>query len=180
MNQKLEKFHKYMNLYQQLVKINAGRFVGEQLSEDVAQDTFIKMYEHLDYLDDDIVKPWLMVVSSNIAKDYLKKGGKYEIYPMPLSRLVFYMQDKSESAEKAFETEIQNKAALEFCRTACNLLYEKNPNWYYIMVDSCILDMTSKEIAEVLNLSIKNVEVMKARARAYLRKKLGDKYQELF
>lgn len=43
MNQKLEKFHRYMNLYQQLVKVNAGRFVGEQLSEDVAQETFIKM-----------------------------------------------------------------------------------------------------------------------------------------
>ena len=45
MSQKLEKFHKYLNLYQKLIKKNAGQFVDGQLAEDVAQETFIKMYE---------------------------------------------------------------------------------------------------------------------------------------
>ena len=82
MSQKLEKFHKYLELYQSLVKVNAGKFVDDQLAEDVVQETFLKMYERLDYLKDDTVKQWLIVVSGNIAKDYIRKGGKYEIHVM--------------------------------------------------------------------------------------------------
>lgn len=180
MNQKLDKFHKYLNLYQKLVKKNAGNFVGEQLSEDVAQETFIKMYQHLDYLEDDMVKQWLIVVSGNIAKDYLKKGGKYETNSMDPAELLVQMEGRSESAEESFEKYTKQQAALKLVRTACNLLYEKNPNWYYIMIDSCILGMTSCEIGEVLGLTSGNVDVMKSRARGYLRKKIGKDYYEFF
>lgn len=180
MNQKLDKFHKYLNLYQKLVKRNAGNFVGDQFSEDVAQETFMKMFQHLDFLEDDMVKQWLIVVSGNIAKDYLKKGGKYETQPMNPESLEAYLGQWCESAEESFEKEYKQKAARELCRTACNLLYEKNPNWYYIMIDSCLLEMTSEEIGKVLNLSTGNVDVMKSRARGYLRKVLGKEYYDFF
>lgn len=180
MNQKLDKFHKYLNLYQKLVKVNAGKFVHEQYAEDVAQETFIKMYQHLDFLEDESVKQWLIVVSGNIAKDYLRKGGKYEIHPMDPKKLEYHMEKYCESAEECYEKEHQQKAVLELCRTACNLLYEKNPTWYYIMVDSCILGMSSAQIAKALNLSPGNVNVMKKRARDYLRKVLGEEYCAFF
>ena len=67
MSQKLEKFHKYLELYQNLVKVNAGKFVDDQLAEDVAQETFLKMLDRLDYLKDETVKEWLTVVSRNTA-----------------------------------------------------------------------------------------------------------------
>lgn len=180
MNQKLDKFHKYLDLYQKLVKSNAGNFVDDQFSEDVAQETFMKMFQHLDFLEDDMVKQWLIVVSGNIAKDYLKKGGKYETRPMTPEDLEYYMESHCESAEECFERECKQKAALELCKTACNLLYEKNPNWYYIMIDSCMLGMTSEQIGKVLNLSTGNVDVIKSRARGYLRKMLGKEYYDFF
>lgn len=180
MNEKLDKFHRYLNLYQKLVKRNAGNFVDEQISEDVVQETFMKMFQHLDYLEDDMVKQWLVVVSGNIAKDYLRKGGKYEIYSMSPELLEGYMSSHCESAEECFEKEYKQQAAVRLCRTACNLLYEKNPNWYYIMIDSCLLGMTSEQIGKVLNLSTGNVDVIKSRARDYLRKKIGKEYYDFF
>ena len=180
MSQKLERFESYLQKYERLVIANAGNFVGEQLAEDVAQDTFLKMYEHLDYLDDERIKSWLIVVSGNIAKDYLKKGGKYASEAMELHDLEFQMEKRSASAEECFEKDEKQKAALDLLRTACSLLFEKNPYWYYIMIDSCLLGMTSAQIGKVLDLKPGNVDVMKNRARAYLKKKLGKEFRDYF
>lgn len=174
MSQKLEKFHKYLNRYQSLVKRNAGKFVGEQLAEDVAQETFLKMFERLDYLDDETVKQWLIVVSGNIAKDYIRKGGKYETNAMETEVLLTHVERCVESAEECYENDEKHKAALNLLRTACDLLYEKNPNWYYIMLDSCYMGMSSAEIAKIFKTTPGNIDVMKSRARKYLHKKLGN------
>ena len=48
------------------------------------------------------------------------------------------------------------------------------------MLDSYALGMTSREIANVLDTTPGNVDVMKARARAYLKKKLGKDCQDFF
>ena len=180
MSQKLEKFHKYLNLYQKLIKKNAGNFVDDQLAEDVAQDTFLKMYEHLDYLDDDMVKQWLIVVSGNIAKDYLRKGGQYEDEVLPSYLVELERDERYESAEESYERMENQKAALQLLRTACNLLYEKNPNWYYVMLDSCMLGMSSAEIAKVFHTTPGNIDVMKSRARKYLREMFGKNYFDFF
>lgn len=180
MSQKLEKFHKYLDLYQNLVKVNAGKFVDDQLAEDVAQETFLKMYERLDYLKDDTVKQWLIVVSGNIAKDYVRKGGKYETNVMKDELLMAHMDRKVESAEECYEKDEKHQAVLELLRTACDLLYEKNPNWYYVMLDSCYMGMSSAEIAVMYHTTSSNIDVMKSRARKYLRKKLGKQYYDFF
>ena len=180
MSQRLEKFYKYLNLYQKLVKSNAGKFVGSQLAEDVSQETFLRMYERIDYLTDDTVKRWLIVVSGNIAKDYIKKGGKYETTAVSKEIMEEYMSGSEESAEAKLLKAEEQKAALELLRTACELLYEKNPIWYYVMLDSCYLGMSSAEIAKLLKLTTGNVDVIKSRARTYLRKKLGKKDSPYF
>ena len=180
MSQKLERFHKYLNLYQKLVKVNAGKFVDEQLAEDVAQETFLKMYEHLDYLEDDMVKNWLVVVSGNIAKDYIRKGGKYETDETEPITLTETMDECVESAEESYENSIKKKAALDLLRTALMLLYEKNPIWYYVILDCCHLGMSSAEISKVLHITTGNVDVIKSRARTYLRKKLGKEFSDYF
>lgn len=178
MNQKLDKFHRYLELYGKLVKANAGNFVGPEYVEDVVQDTFLKMFEHLEYLKDNMVKQWLIVVSGNIAKDYLKKGGQYETCLMDPEELEIRQQGMNESAEECFERSERQTAAWQLCRTACQLLYEKNPNWYYVMIDFYFLEMSSEQIGKVLKLSAGNVDVIRSRAKKYLRKKLGKEYYD--
>ena len=180
MSQNKERFLFYLAEYEKLVLANAGNFVEPQLVEDVAQETFLRLYERMDYLDDDRVKNWLIVVSGNIAKDYLRKGGSHTTENMNVTELEYYMEERHDSAEDCVINEEKNKAARELLRTACNLLYEKNPKWYYIMIDSFYLGMTSQKIGKVLGMTTVNVDVCKNRARAYLRKKLGKEYEEFF
>ena len=180
MSQKKERFLYYLAEYEKLVIANAGNFVNSHLVEDVAQETFMRMYEHMDYLEDDRVKNWLIVVSGNIAKDYLKKGGVHTTENMNLAEMEYYGEECYDSAEACVINEEKQKAARVLLRTACNLLYEKNPKWYYIMIDSYYLGMTSQKIGKVLGMSACNVDVCKNRARAYLRKVLGKEYKEFF
>ena len=82
MNQELDRFTKYVNLYQKLVIAVAAKTVDHQTAEDIAQDVFLKMLDYLEYLKDETVRAWLIVVTKNLVTDYLKKGGNNSIYPM--------------------------------------------------------------------------------------------------
>ena len=103
MNQTKDRFTRYVDLYQGLVMNNAKKYVDHQTAEDVAQDTFIKMLENLEGLEDATVKDWLAVVSMNIAKDYAKKGGSIDTYPMEPAEIMEHMDGRSESAEECYE-----------------------------------------------------------------------------
>jgi len=90
-----------------------------------------------------------------------------------------HMVKTCESAEECFENEEKQKAVRDLIGTAYRLLYEKNPKWSYVLIDSHIAGMNSAQIAEVMDTTAGNVDAMKSRARAYLRKKLGKEYYEL-
>lgn len=46
------------------------------------------------------------------------------------------------------------------------------------MIDSYFLEMSSEQIGKVLKLSAGNVDVIRSRAKKYLRKKLGKEYYD--
>ena len=179
MSQEFDRFTRYVNLYQKLVVANAEKFVDHQTAEDAAQETFMKMLDRLDYLRDESVMEWLIVVSKNTALDYAKKGGSVSIYPMEPEIVAEHIVETCVSAEETFEKEAEQKAVRELIGTAHKLLYEKNPKWSYILIDSRIAGMSSAQIAEVMGTNTRNVDVIKSRARAYLRKMLGKEYYEL-
>ena len=98
---------------------------------------------------------------------------------MEPAEIMEHMDGRSESAEECFERGEKQKAARELLQTAYELLYEKNPHWYYIMVNACYGGMSSAQIGRMLHMSTGTVDVTKLRARNYLRKKLGKEYYEL-
>lgn len=180
MNQKLDRFHKYLKRYEKLVLAHARKFVWNDVAEDVVQETFFEFYQRMDYVQDNAVKKWLLIVCGNIAMDYLRKGGNAEECLMEPGNIMEYIEGEERSAEDIVEEMEEQKAAREFCGTALDLLYQKNSDWYYIVVDSCLLGMSSREIGEVLGIGERHINVMKHRAKMYLRRKLGKKYSEFF
>lgn len=180
MSEKLERFNKYLNLYQKLVMKNVEKYVARRYVEDVVQETYLKMFEHLDALEDARIKNWLIVISGNIAKDYAKKGGSIEDETVDPVIVHHSMKRKAESAEACYEEAERQKAVFRILTTALDLLYEKNPNWYYVMIDSCFFQMSSIQIAKALKTTAGNVDVMKVRARKYLHDKLGTEIDRIF
>ena len=179
MNHKQERFHKYLDMYGKLVRKNVDHHIQRTLVEDIMQETFLRFYEHLDFLEEEQVKAWLLIVSGNIARDYRKKGAKYEMLSLDDENIAEDIEEKLSSTAQSVETVLNKKAARELLRTALELLYEKNPIWYYVIVDACMMEMSTKQIAEALNLTTINVDVIKRRARKYLLKELGTQYREI-
>ncbi len=180
MSQKLERFQKYLKQYENLVWRHVNNHVYQCWVDDVMQETFIKLYDHLDYLPDAKVKPWLLITAGNIAKDYGRKGGKFENISIDDEESLEYLEENFEALSSNVEDVLNQKAVHELLRTALELLYEKNPVWYYVLIDFYMLEMSTKEIAEVLNLTVSNIDVIKIRARKFLRKELGKQYRDIF
>lgn len=180
MSQKLERFHKYLDEYENLVWKHVYNHVDKNWVDDITQETFIKLFEYLDVLPDEKVKPWLLVTSSNIARNYGRKGGKYKIVSIDDEEIMEYIEASMESDMHNIESILNQKAAHELLRTALLVLYEKNPIWYDVIINACMLELSSKEIGKLLNLSASNVYVIKIRARKFLHKKLGKEYLDIF
>lgn len=180
MSQRQERFQKYLDEYEKLVLKNANNHVNRHVAEDITQETFLKLYEHLDHLKDKQVKPWLLIVSSNIAKDYGRKGSGYENLSYEDEVNLAVIEQSNETPEQCIERVVNQKAARELLRTALELLYERSPLWYYVIVDSCIMEMSSKEIAKALNTTVCHINVTRKRAKQFLQKELGKEYREIF
>lgn len=58
-------------------------------------------------------------------------------------------------------------------------LYDKKKEWYYVIMDICILQMSYEEAAKHLNIEVQVLRARLYRARRYIRKKYGEEYQEL-
>src|SRR3989441_3874223 len=74
-NQLVERFSRYVYA----ICVQAFR-LPEHDAEDVFQDVFAKVYEHLPRLrDDDAVRPWLGQLTRRCCIDRLRSGGREEL-----------------------------------------------------------------------------------------------------
>lgn len=186
MNKNEEKFIRYMTKYEKLitfiVRKNMLKYDDWYLAEDIGQETFLRMYRHIDYLSDETVFFWLIAVANNLVRDYRKKGGKYneEVTDDEKMHTLLDAFESQESAEEVFEQNVMRTMRYDLIREIGAALYEKDPRWSYIMIDAEILNMSSKEIAQALNISVTYVDVIRSRARKYVKKRFGDKVLEYF
>lgn len=147
-----ECFDKLFNFYYRRIVIHInGKFKMGALSEDVAQETFIKLLsmesvKHIEYYTS-----WIYTISENIA---LRKLGKEKAEQKKL----FYEQGTIQEEMELFG-ELQKEV-------------EKLDNmtrriFYYYYVEAYKL----KEIANLLNLTYANVRQKHSRGIKFLRKK---------
>ena len=159
MSQKLERFEVYLQKYEKLVVANAGNFVDDQLAEDVAQDTFLKMYEHLDYLEDDKIKSWLIVVLKNEFLNLLRKR-KREVHESSL----FSLENVVSYEDNLLDNIIQNEE-----RKQLYFAIQKLPiTMREILIESVYLNMRDEEIALLHRTSQENVRQIRSRAKKKL------------
>lgn len=57
-------------------------------------------------------------------------------------------------------------------------LYERRKEWYDVVIDVCILEMSYEEAAKHLGITMEMLRARLFRARKYIRKKYGEEYRE--
>ena len=126
-------------------------------SDDITQNTFIKLYNHIDILNnqDQDIKKWLIKVTINECKTFLLSSWKKKIIAF------------TEKEENTLSTTLPDNYLLEAIlqlpkkyRTIIFLYYYEN---YKI-----------KEISEILNISVTNIKTILSRARKKLKEILKE------
>lgn len=127
-------------------------------AEDLAQETFVAAYEHLDSFDGQHEKAWLCRIAMNKCLDFQRKNRRGAI-----------PQDENVFLELADGENVENKVLAEL-QKACESL---KPPYRDIAVAYFCQEKSPEEIATEQNKNIKTVQTQIYRARARLQKIYG-------
>ena len=171
---KISDFDRIYQKYVDLVHYTAYSIVRDyHLAQDVCQEVFIKVYRAIERLNEKSVKGWLMVVTRLTAIDTLRKRtGRRRANPEI---------EETDSYQEPFSEDriLDDYLMKEFTSQLFLALYEKNKEWYEIVMKLDVEDVPAAEVARELGISVNHLRVKHYRARAWLREKFGEDLKDL-
>lgn len=160
-----ERFETMMVQYQRLVYSVCYQMVcDEQLAQDLAQDTFLSAWLHLDSCREGNEKAWLCRIAVNKAKDHLKSAA--------VRRSTVWESEKMEalSAGADMQAELESRDAAQ--RTAQMVRQLRAP--YREVCVACFLSgLTPAQTARQLGRPLGTVRTQLFRGRALLKGRLA-------
>ena len=148
-----EKFHKLISKYSARIIRIAFTYVKNMAdAEDIAQDVFLAyLTANVLFLSEEHDKAWLIRVTVNKSKNYIKAHWFRERTPLP-EDLSYLPEEENEALSAVLELDVKYRLPIHL--------------FYY---ESYSL----KEIADILHTNPATIGTRLARARAILKKKLG-------
>jgi RNA polymerase sigma factor (sigma-70 family) len=162
----LEISNLYSTYYKRLLHLSYSITKDRHLAEDVVQETFIKVMNHLDSIQDVNKLPaWLRVVTKRTAIDILRT--KQNDLPMEQDLLMNSVNDMNQTVEEIVGITLLLEEAEEKIRSL-NCIYQD------IMMLKIKHELREQEIANQLNIKLSSVKTRIHRARKYLLKEFRD------
>lgn len=173
MKNKNTMFEMYFTRYKDLIIHAVMKKSGDhQLAEEICQQVFCSFYFHIDEVDEDLVKAWLLKTARNALIDHLRRsstknemvfsGDLYENGNTPAHTEADYCE------EKVINQELAGRILKE--------VHEANKLWYEVLVFLCVYGMSREEAAEKLQISGQVLSARLYRARKFVRDRFGDEY----
>lgn len=156
-NEKIE-FEEAFTLHHRTVFRAARSVVHDAaLAEDVTQETFLRLYKHLDSIKDgEMLKPWLIRVAINVAKNTVRGQIRAN------TRDESYVKETGENKARSVEIDYEVDANVNEIYRALGRIKEP--------LRSCLIlkqqGLSYKEIASSLDLNESSIGTFVARARA--------------
>lgn len=160
----LEDFEKLFNQYFESIKSFVYFKTGNiSVSEDIVQESFIKLWERRDEINTETVKSLLYTISSNLSKNHIKH--QHVVFNFANKQK---LQNFSESPQQVLE----EKEFKQKLQTAIGSLSEAHRTTFLM---NRIEQITYVDIALRLDISVKTVEKRMSVALKHLYKELGYK-----
>lgn len=161
-----ENFIRLVKQYQNLVFSICLKLTGDYFAaEDLAQETFLSAYRHLEEFDGQAEKAWLCRIASNKCVDYLRSASRRTV-PVEEEEL----QIAAGAALEEPLGQILNQETLAELNRACEDL--KAP-YREVALAHFAEGKTAAEIAKEQNTSLATVKTRIYRARELLKKTWG-------
>lgn len=161
-----EQFKTVVNQYEKLVFTICFQFVRDyHEAENLAQETFLSAYTHIDSCKGDSIKPWLARIATNKAKDYLKSAYSRHV------QLSAQEEEEREviSLEPKPEEIFLEKESIEKIKQK---IYALKEPYHKVSVLYFLEEKTTEEIAVILKRPRKTVQTQLLRAKTMLQKNL--------
>ena len=159
-----EKLIQLMTSYENLVFSICLKMTGDYFAaQDITQETFISVFEHLESLSEGSEKAWICRIASNKCIDYLKSSER-KTSPTPEEE----MPENVTSRDGPLETFVAKDVYKEFTESCAAL-----PDNYKEAARMHFIDgLTAKEISLKTGVPLKNVQTRIYRAREMLKTKM--------
>ena len=165
---------------QLVVNICTGFLHNIADAEDIAQDVFIEVYLSVHkFREDAKISTWLYRIAVNKSLNYIRNNKKHKILK---SIDNFFTSDKNiekeipDNSSSQPEEIIENKERSQILRSSINSL-PKNQKIAFTL--NKYDDLSYKQIAEIMDLSLSSVESLIHRAKKNLQKKLLNHYKKI-
>ena len=154
-----DKFIRIYNLYKNDVYRLVYSYTKNVFdSNDITQNVFIKLYKHSKIFEENDlnIKKWLIKVASNECKSLLLSSWKMKIFSF------------TEKEENILSEDFSNDDILE-------AIFQLPKKYRIIIFLYYYENYKIKEISEILNISITNIQTILSRARKELKEILKEK-----
>ena len=163
-----DKFIRLYELYGKTVYYTISRFVQDPYRiEDLSQDIYLKIAEHLDAIDlDDYIKSrnYIITIARNYCKNHLRNTSK--ILETPLDSADYIPDDQKGILDQMIQKEEVHRLA--------QMVYELDDIYKSVLELKYVNGFSNDEIASFLKLKKKTVEMRIYRANQILRKKMEE------
>lgn len=148
--------------YEAKLKRYAKKFLSRPEDvDDLVQDVFIKVYEHIQSFDTDLrFSPWIYRIAHNIFVNELQKKSRYGIAAFDPEVILPFMPAKETADQETLQDELRTEID--------SLLGELRPKYREVIILFYLESLTYQEISDVLQVSISSVGVRMNRAREQL------------
>lgn len=142
-----------------------GRFVGASEAQDLTQEVFVRVSQALDgFRGESRLSTWIYRIATNVALDRLRAAG-----PAAADR---QRPEEAPVADPAPAAE-QQSIRKEMNECIRGFVEDLPADYHSVIVLSEFEELTDREIAEVLGISLEAVKIRLHRARARLRRELA-------
>ncbi|WP_202081283.1 RNA polymerase sigma factor SigW [Caldalkalibacillus salinus] len=166
-------FRAIVERYKNKIYHLAYRMLGNHTeAEDVAQETFIRVYTKLDrYNDDHKFSTWIYRIATNLCIDHLRKRKQHV---QSLDQEVAGVEGLALYSQVASTTDTPEEEVMTLeLREEVQLAIDKLPPQYKtIIILRYLQDLSLQEISEVIDLPVTTIKTRIHRGREALKKQL--------
>jgi RNA polymerase sigma-70 factor, ECF subfamily len=178
-NQNNKAIQDLVKNYQKKVIKTAYYFVANmEDAEDLSQEVFLEILKSIDrYKKNASLSTWIYRITVNKSLDHLRRQKRRNILQTVGSvlKISFDGTNSEENKLAAMDTRNEDKEKREILDSAVNSLHESQKIAFIL---NKYEELSYKEIAEVMNLSLSSVESLIHRAKLNLQKKLVNYFSE--
>lgn len=171
---RMERFERYLDRYRGPIFTYVNRLVrDEATAEDIAQETFVRLYKELDRIRDETASAWLYRVARNLVTDYIRKKR-----PVTFTVLKGKSRDDDDD-QQGLQFEHPGRGPVgtttnnELREMIEETLEAMSPKFRDVLELVDIQKLTHEEASQVLECSVKTVSARLARAREFFTNRIA-------